>query len=124
MWSGITISGIGGFEEDPKTRNHELTAEMKRRDALRLLGCAAAWPFGAHAQQPERMRKIGWLSALDGNDPEVRTWARAFQEELQRRGWEEGRNIRIEYRSAASDLDRLRSNAAELVRMMPDVLFA
>ncbi|TMJ21528.1 MAG: ABC transporter substrate-binding protein, partial [Alphaproteobacteria bacterium] len=97
---------------------------MKRRDALTILGGAAAWPFGAHAQQPERVRKIGWLSALDGNDPEVRAWARAFQEELQRRGWEEGRNIRIEYRSAASDLDRLHSNAAELVRMMPDVLFA
>jgi putative ABC transport system substrate-binding protein len=97
---------------------------LKRRAFLALLGGTAAWSLGTSAQPAERVRKIGWLTALDGDDPEVKVWARAFRDELQRRGWEEGHNIRIEYRSAAGDLDRLRSDAAELVGMMPDVLFA
>jgi ABC-type uncharacterized transport system substrate-binding protein len=98
---------------------------VKRRDFITLLGGAgAAWPLGAHAQQSERMRRIGVLTALAENDPEVRSWLRAFQEELQRLGWEQGRNIRIELRSAGSDQHRLRAGAAELVGMTPDVLFA
>jgi putative ABC transport system substrate-binding protein len=63
------------------------------------------------------------LGALAENDPEVKAWLRALQEELQRRGWEQGRNIRIEYRLTGSDLNRLRAAAAELVGMTPDVLF-
>src|SRR5712692_7181140 len=97
---------------------------MRRRDFINAIcGAAALWPFAARAQQSARVRRIGVLSSLAGNDPEVKAWLRAFQEELQRLGWEQDRNVRIEYRSTGSDLNRLRTAAAELVGMTPDVLF-
>jgi putative tryptophan/tyrosine transport system substrate-binding protein len=98
---------------------------VRRRAFISLLGGAAAtWPLAARAQQAERMRRVGVLTALADNDPEAMAWLKAFQEELQRLGWEQGRNIRIELRSAGSDQHRLRTGAAELVAMTPDVLFA
>jgi putative ABC transport system substrate-binding protein len=98
---------------------------MRRRDFINAICSAAAlWPLAAGAQQSERVRRIGVLTALAENDPEAKAWLKAFQEELQRLGWEQGRNVRIEYRSTGSDLNRLRTAAAELVRMTPDVLFA
>jgi putative ABC transport system substrate-binding protein len=96
---------------------------MRRRQFIALLGGAATCPLAARAQ-PERVRRIGVLTELAENDPEVKAWLRAFQEELQRLGWEQGRNIRIEYRSAGNDQHRLRTDAAELVGMTPDALFA
>ena len=96
---------------------------MKRREFIRVLGGAAiALPLSARAQ--ERMRLVGVLTALGEDDPEVKRWFAAFQEGLQRLGWEQGRNIRIEYRSAGGDQHRLRTYAAELVGMAPDVLLA
>jgi putative ABC transport system substrate-binding protein len=104
---------------------------VRRREFISLIGGAVAWPVAAGAQQADRMRRIGLLTALDERDPEVAAWLRAFQEELQRLGWEQDRNIRIEHRSPGhdrqrlrSDAERLRSDAVELVAMRPDVLFA
>jgi putative ABC transport system substrate-binding protein len=96
---------------------------MRRRDFITLLGGAAAWPFAARAQQADRMRRIGVLVTIAESDPEVKAWLTAFQEGLQQLGWMQGRNIRIEYRWAAGDQDRLKTYAAELLRMAPDVLF-
>jgi putative tryptophan/tyrosine transport system substrate-binding protein len=59
-----------------------------------LGGTAAAWPLAATAQKPERIRLIGMLAGI--NDPEIK----AFEQELEKRGWSEGRNIHIEYRYA------------------------
>jgi putative tryptophan/tyrosine transport system substrate-binding protein len=98
---------------------------MKRRQFITLLGGAAiAWPLAARAQQAERVRRVGVLTAFAESDPEAKAWLRAFQEGLHRLGWEQGRNIRIEYRLPGSDQDRQRTDAAELVGMTPDVLFA
>ena len=98
---------------------------MKRRTFITLLGgAAAAWPLAAHAQQAQETRRVGALLILRENDPEGKVWLRAFQEELQRLGWEQGRNIQIEYRFAGSEEQRLRTGAAELVGMRPDMLFA
>jgi putative ABC transport system substrate-binding protein len=58
----------------------------------------------------------------EGN-PAVNDWVKAFQDELQRLGWEQGRNIQVEYRLAGTDVNRLRTEAAELIRFNPDVLF-
>jgi ABC-type uncharacterized transport system substrate-binding protein len=98
---------------------------VKRREFITLLGGATlTWPLAARAQQPERVRRIGVLTSLLVNDPEVQAWLKAFQDELHRLGWEQGRNLRIEYRLSGSELDRLRTDAAELVAMAPDVLVA
>jgi putative ABC transport system substrate-binding protein len=98
---------------------------MRRRDFITLLGgAAAAWPLAARAQQGERMRRIGVLMSGAETDPEYQARAAVFRQGLQQLGWAEGRNLQIDYRWAASDLDRMRSYATELVRMTPDVILA
>jgi putative tryptophan/tyrosine transport system substrate-binding protein len=97
-----------------------------RRNFLTLLGgAAAAWPLAAHAQQRERMRRIGVLvSNLPAEDPEWQARGNAFVQALQERGWSDGRNVRIEYRWGLGDPERLRKYAAELVALAPDVILA
>jgi putative ABC transport system substrate-binding protein len=95
---------------------------MRRREFITLLGGAAAiWPLAAGAQQPDRVRRIGVLIALAESDPEAQTRAAAFRDGLQKLGWTEGHNIRIDYRWAA-DADHLQTYAAELVGLTPDVI--
>jgi putative ABC transport system substrate-binding protein len=97
---------------------------MKRREFISFVGSAAAWPLAARAQEPGRMRRVGMLLALFDSDPESEPRIAAFQQELESRGWTEGRNIQIEYRWASGDSDRFRDFAAELVATRPDVLVA
>jgi putative ABC transport system substrate-binding protein len=97
---------------------------MKRREFITLLGGAAAWPLGAHAQQAERTRRIGVLMHLAADDPEAQARIGAFLQGLQEWGWAVGRNVRIEYRWAAGDAERIRKYAAELVALAPDVILA
>src|SRR6266542_1560896 len=74
---------------------------MKRRAFITLLGgAAAAWPLAAQAQQREKMRRIGVLVGLAEHDPETKARFTKFRQELERLGWSEGRNVRIEYRFA------------------------
>jgi len=98
---------------------------VKRRDFIALIGGAAAvWPLAARAQETERTRRIGVLTADAENDPEVKTRLAAFQQGLERLGWSEGRTVRIDYRFGANNPDHYQSLAKELVRLQPDVLFA
>jgi putative tryptophan/tyrosine transport system substrate-binding protein len=98
---------------------------VKRREFITLLtGAAAAWPLAARAQQGERMRRIGVLMHLPENDPEAQARMRAFLQGLQQLGWAEGRNVRIDYRFGAADVDRARRYAAELIALAPDVIHA
>jgi ABC-type uncharacterized transport system substrate-binding protein len=97
---------------------------MRRREFITLLGGAAAWPLTARAQQREQMRRIGFLMEITQNDPDVQPRAAAFQGRLQELGWLEGRNIRIDYRWAGPDVDRLSAHATELVRSNPDLIVA
>src|SRR5438105_1435765 len=77
---------------------------MQRREFITLLGgAAAAWPLAAGAQQPERIRRIGALMALAADDPESLVRVGAFLQSLQQLGWTQGRNVRIDYRWAASE---------------------
>jgi putative tryptophan/tyrosine transport system substrate-binding protein len=96
---------------------------MKRRDFITLLGGAAAsWPLAARAQQGERVRRIGVLTSLAADDPESQARHGAFLQGLQESGWSVGRNVRIDYRFAAGDTERVRKYAAELVALAPDVV--
>jgi putative ABC transport system substrate-binding protein len=91
---------------------------MKRRHFITLLGgAAAAWPVAASAQQPDRVRRVGALMNIEG-DPNART----FQQSLEKLGWIAGRNLLIEFRWGAGDIERTRSAALELLRLEPDVI--
>jgi putative tryptophan/tyrosine transport system substrate-binding protein len=97
---------------------------MRRRDFLTALGGAAAtWPLAARAQQPNRVRRVGALIGGSENDPPSQRYAAAFREGLAKLGWMDGRNLRIDLRFAADDLDRISRAAAELVSLAPDVIF-
>ena len=96
---------------------------MKRREFIAALGGAAAWPLSARAQQPERLRHIGMLNGLGQDDPEAQARIAVFEQTLQQLGWVVGRNLKIEVRQiGGNDVDRLRSDAAEMVALAPDVI--
>src|SRR6266540_2191392 len=98
---------------------------MRRRTFITLLGgMAAAWPLAAHAQQAGLTRRIGVLVALAEGDPEGQLRIGAFRRGLQDLGWMEGRNLHLDYRWPGGNAERLRTSAAELVGMRPDVIFA
>ncbi len=98
---------------------------MRRRQFITLLGgAAAACPLAVRAQQGERMRRIGALIGGAETDPESRARVAALREGLEQRGWSEGRNLRIDYRWASADSDRIRVFAAELVATAPEAIFA
>jgi ABC-type uncharacterized transport system substrate-binding protein len=98
---------------------------MKRREFITLLGGAAAtWPLAARAQQGERMRRIGVLMGGAEDDVEAQGRVIAFRQELQRLGWIEGRNLRIDYRYAAGDAARAQAHAKELIALLPDGVMA
>ena len=100
-----------------------MTATMKRREFITLIGGAAAWPLAARAQQGERIRRIGVLQAISESDPEAHLRKAAFVGGLQKLGWTEGTNVTIDYRWAGDDADRIRLYATEIAGMQPDVIW-
>jgi putative ABC transport system substrate-binding protein len=97
---------------------------MRRREFIAGLGGAAAWPFVARAQQPERMRRIGVLLNAAADNAEYQARIVAFPQALALLGWTIGRNVRIDTRWAATNADEIRRHAAELVALAPDVILA
>jgi putative ABC transport system substrate-binding protein len=97
----------------------------RRRDFITLLGgAAAAWPLVAHAQQPERMRRIGIVMPFAKGDSEGEARIRAFKQELAKLGWTDGNNIQFDERWPADNMDLVRSHAASLVASNPDIIVA
>jgi putative ABC transport system substrate-binding protein len=97
---------------------------MRRREFIKVIAGSAAWPFAAHAQQPERVRRIGVLMALPANDPEGQARVTAFLQGLQELGWSVGRNVIVDIRWSTDNNADARKNAAELVALAPDVILA
>jgi len=96
---------------------------MRRRAFITLLGGAAAtWPLAARAQQPDRMRRIGFWVGEPESNPNAQRRVGAFKQGLQDLNWREGHNIKIEYRWAILNPDRIRDDAANLVALDPDVI--
>jgi putative ABC transport system substrate-binding protein len=94
-----------------------------RREFITLLGGAAAWPLATGAQG-ERVRRIAVINTLAADDPDVRPRNAAFLQRLQQLGWNDGRNVQIDYRWSAGNADNTRKYATELVALAPDVILA
>jgi ABC-type uncharacterized transport system substrate-binding protein len=97
---------------------------MRRRNFITLLGGAAAWPLAARAQQPDRMRRVGVLAGMGESDPEAQSTVEALDQTLQRFGWVEGRNLRIDRRWGAGNPGRIETFAKALIALEPDVIVA
>ena len=96
---------------------------MRRREFISLLGGGAvAWPLAARAQQAERMRHIGVLTANAADDPAAQARHAALLQGLQQLGWTEGRNLRVDARWAAGSAAEARRHARELAVLAPDVI--
>jgi putative tryptophan/tyrosine transport system substrate-binding protein len=95
--------------------------DVKRRDFMILLGGAAAWPLAAHAQQPNRVRRVGVLMGI-ADDLEGQARIAVFRQALQALGWTEGRNIQLIYRWSAGDAVQARRFAKELLDLRSDVI--
>ena len=97
---------------------------MKRREFITLLGGAAAWPLTAQAQQPEPMRRIGVLMGFPESDSQAQSYIAAFRDGLQKLGWTDGRNVRIDTRWAAFDAESRQRFAKELIALQPDLILS
>jgi len=101
-----------------------METDIGRRQFISAIGgTLATWSLAAHAQQVDRMRRIGVLANLAADDPESQARIGSFLQGLQEFGWAIGRNVRIEYRWAI-DQSKLPQYAAELVALAPDVILA
>ena len=100
--------------------------QLKRRDFITLLGGAvAAWPLTVHAQQGERMRRIGVLIGTLENDPEASLRVGEFRQALAKLGWSEGRNVSMDIRFVRdSSVDQAQVPAKGLIALQPDVILA
>jgi putative ABC transport system substrate-binding protein len=97
---------------------------VRRREFITALGGAMVWPLAGHAQQPERVRRVGVLMGFPENDPFTQRIVTTFAQALGRLGWVEGENIRIDYRFAAGDPTLYKTYAAELLGLAPDAVLA
>jgi putative ABC transport system substrate-binding protein len=97
---------------------------MRRRHFIKLAAGAVAWPRVARAQQG-RTRRVGiLLGAYTATDPVGQVRIATFLKMLRELGWEDGRNLRIDYRWGAGDAEQNSRHVAELVRSAPDAIVA
>jgi putative tryptophan/tyrosine transport system substrate-binding protein len=96
---------------------------MRRRDFIKVIASsAAAWPLGVSAQQPERMRRIGWLTAQ--REASLTPYLKAMRSALAELGYVEGKNLTIEFRFGDDAIERVPDLAAELVKLPVDLIVA
>src|ERR1019366_6225806 len=99
---------------------------MRRRDFMKLLGGAVAWPIAAGAQQSQKQHRIAFVHSGIPADHLTETtgpfWVRRFYETLRGLGETEGSNLVVERYSAEGRADRFAALAAEVVGRKPDVI--
>jgi putative ABC transport system substrate-binding protein len=96
---------------------------VNRREFITLIGsAAAAWPLGARAQ--ERMRRLAALLQYTEDNGQGKRWLSALRDDLQKLGWIQGGNLRIDYRWGGTDINLLQKLAKEIVAAKPDVILS
>jgi len=96
---------------------------MRRREVIKLIGVTtASWPRAMFAQQKDEIRRIGVIVNVAADDTEALASITAFKETMQQLGWSEGRNLRIDFRGAAGDPERMQAHAKELVGLQPQLI--
>src|SRR6516162_6585222 len=114
--------GSGVVNRPPSPLNMLLSRHTRRREFMLVGAAAAAWPLGAHAQ--DRMRCLGILMVGAESDPQYQTDVAVFREGLQKLGWVDGQNIRIEVRWAGFNAETMRRYAKELIALQPDLILS
>ena len=97
---------------------------MRRRDFIAFAAVAVAWPVCARAQHTDRVRRVGVLLPYAEDDAEAKSHVSAITQELQRLGWSQDHNIRIDARFAAGIADQYPLLAKELAALQPDVVLS
>ena len=101
-----------------------MALKIGRRHFISVLGgVTVVWPLAARAQQPEQMRRVGMLMNMAKDNAEGQAFVAAFEQALRQSGWTD-RNVRIDIRWGANDVDLDGKFATELVALAPDVLLA
>jgi putative tryptophan/tyrosine transport system substrate-binding protein len=117
---GAGMTNPGAYNRFASPRG---VAGIGRREFVLLAAAAvAACPFAAHAQQSDRMRRIGILQAYRPSDAVMQARVQALQQELHKLGWTKGVNIQFDERWTTDDMELVRANAANLVELNPDVI--
>jgi putative ABC transport system substrate-binding protein len=96
---------------------------MRRREFISMVAGTAVWPLAARAQG-DRLRRLGVLNSFGESDPQGQAEMNAFLRTLEDAGWSAKRNIHIDYRWFANNVERARVFAKELVDLRPDVILA
>src|SRR5262249_48762811 len=97
---------------------------MKRRTFIAGLGSATAWPVGVRGQQQGGARRVGFLSLGFAGDSFGKDFSSAFTQGLGALGWNDGANLRIDWRWYGADAGVAERQAAELIALKPDVILA
>src|SRR4029450_3185680 len=96
---------------------------MRRRDFIKVTaGAAVSWPLVTRAQQ--RMPRIGVIMNQAAGDAETQARTKAFLQELQKLGWTDGRNVQVDFRWDASDVESAGKVAGELGALAPNHIVA
>jgi putative tryptophan/tyrosine transport system substrate-binding protein len=97
--------------------------DVGRREFVTLLsGTMVTWPLAAHAQQAGAVRRVGVLMNNKPTDPVYQSYYTELTQTLQKLGWRDGQNLRLDVRWSAGDPQLIRYYAGELVAMTPDLI--
>ena len=100
-----------------------MAIRIRRREFIIALGAAAAaWPLVVRAQQPERIRRVALFPLGAERDAEAQAYVRALRQSLEKLGWIDGQNVRIDIRWESGETSRMQADVAAALGLAPDVI--